>query len=161
MKTPEPLTPEDLEKRPRIVQALQFAETEDPAEIKAKVDAWVGEHGPYTHCLLWCGPQIITATNKPTTVAVPKTAEVVPCQEAGADILPITAALWKTRVRLDALPYAGFCLLPLVHATGKTEDEPWLVRMKKIGATKLLVARPPQDPPRPKLELPQGGLRRR
>lgn len=142
MRSPIPLSPSEMEQKPRIVPAIRFEETQNPAEIEANVKAWVAENGPYTHCLLWCGPQVITTSGQPTSVAVPKLQEVVPCDASGADILPITAALWGARKPLDALPYLSYCLLPLACATGKADDDPWFVRMKKLGATKMLVQPP-------------------
>lgn len=133
---PRPLV--DVDGFPRVLDAVDYAGTEDPAEIRLLTAEWVRKNGPYTHVMLWCGPHVITATGEPTTVVVPKQQFATPCPEPCADIVPTSAEMWKRRAKLDDIPYMSWCYLPLMLATRQADDEGWLVRVRKIGATKLL-----------------------
>lgn len=149
---PKPLTGDDL--RTTRIQATADLEFTDMAvseeEARRKVLEWCQTHGPYTHLLLRCGPQIVTTTGRPTTIVILKSQPVTPCRGPSADIVAVTTELWRGRVSADGIPYMSFCFVPLFAATERDEDRGYLVRMQKFGATKLI----------PKLSAENDGPRR-
>lgn len=140
-----PMTKEDLARRTRVEDLVTFSETEDPEEIARRVRDWERQHGELPNILLWCGPQVITSTGEPTTVVVVKGEKVVACGKDGPDIVPFAKETWRRRVSVERLPYMSYCLLPLATATNRPEDAGWLVRVRKIGATRLIQAGPGPD----------------
>lgn len=137
MKPPLPLSADDGRLWPGLGKFIQSAGTEDPEEVQRRVEEWTKTHGDYSHVILWCGPQIITTTGEPTSVFVVKHQRVVPCEKYGADILVGSDELWRAAVKVDLVPFMSYCLLPLRCATERSEDGPYLVRMKKLGVTRV------------------------
>jgi hypothetical protein len=141
-KPPRPLTRADLGSRPRIVTAIDSAPMIRP-RLSAEWMLGPDDMAPRvmcssSHVLLWCAPHIITTTGEPTTLLVRNDERVVPSDRPCADIIPWSAELWQQSLPASRLQVMAFCFVPLICATQREEDRPYVVRMKKLGVTRLM-----------------------
>ncbi len=121
-----------------LIDALDFAETEDPAEIAAAVAHWEAEHGQTTHVLFYFPVGSIPTMPTVGQVAVQGEQQVLPCAEEDPAQRLFTEFDRHHLLRAQALPFLAYAYLTLAAVTGKAGDGPSLIKVRKRAACRLL-----------------------